>query len=232
MAWFRQGRDDGPSYLEPTHSLMVRHPAKPGLEPRSPSIANKSYPPPQNRTYTPRHPRSYEGRLRRRSLAERGAAPAAASHGSAGEGAIRSRLGSHPYAPGGPSQPLSAGTTTGCGSWPTLRATGHSPGGSGLDGSVRTERRPIRQPSTTRSPESKGEAPKTAAAGARASAALGLPGLAFTERPPPLVFARDETERDRIITRLGCERGKENLCRDPSPSCHPQTVIPAQAGTQ
>jgi hypothetical protein len=53
--------------------------------------------------------------------------------------------------------------------WPTLRATGHSRRGSGLDGRVRTERRPIRQPST-RSPESKGEAPKTAAAGARASA--------------------------------------------------------------
>ena len=53
---------------------------------------------------------------------------------------------------------------------------------------------------------------QNAAAGACRAPPIGLPGLAFTERPPPLVFARDENERDRIMARLGCERGKENAC--------------------
>jgi hypothetical protein len=44
--------------------------------------------------------------------------------------------------------------------------------------------------------------------------------------------SRGRDSEERIITWLACERGKENVCAYPRRQCHPQTVIPAKAGTQ
>ena len=166
---------------------------------------NKSYPHPENRSYTHSPSPLAEGRLPEAFV------------GRSGEWRLGFRLASGglearnpPAGESRPPTPCARPRVRERTCPPTAFLPGWERGTRRGSGSYGPGRQPHGAPPAHESGCGTGK-PKTAAAGASTSALIRTTRPAFIERPPPLVSREGENRERRVIARLERERGKENL---------------------